>query len=499
MSPMGPYEDFADCVKQNQNKRDPEAYCGMIKKAIEGSEFSVTDESDGKKLLLNVEIFQTGVHVPDEGPIRNWTREDVEDIAKAFHEHIMEPVHLKIGHTSDEFCEMIAQKLDVPMEVVRGEGPVGNGKISLGRLVDVRIDDDGVLLGDFECPAAVADLIAKGYTDVSVEMSPFPPHPWALSAVALLGAERPAVKGLAGLEEMAVLADRQPALVAHFSVTPQGLTQHVSTELADLEELEEVSKALDKIVQGRKSAHALRQVWSRVRDKLAALLGREFSESKSSITQEADMDIKKIRAALHMQDEATESEVLTRLGQIMEVLAAIAQALGIGSAPEEMPEEELPEMAEKVKTLISQAKDAKFSESGMTVKLQAAEERITALERDRRLATFQEVTRTFTAIEGTPVALAEQLIEIEDKLGTDARERQVAQWRQTQKYAEQAGVLVRMGTSREGEGQHPLEIEMEKWAKDNDKPISDAYAHFQATRAAEWREWRRSNNNGDRR
>jgi len=34
---MGEYKDFADCVAKNQDKKDPEAYCGAIKHQIEDS------------------------------------------------------------------------------------------------------------------------------------------------------------------------------------------------------------------------------------------------------------------------------------------------------------------------------------------------------------------------------------------------------------------------------------------------------------------------------
>lgn len=36
--PMGKYRDFADCVARNQDKDDPEAYCGSIKHRVEGKE-----------------------------------------------------------------------------------------------------------------------------------------------------------------------------------------------------------------------------------------------------------------------------------------------------------------------------------------------------------------------------------------------------------------------------------------------------------------------------
>lgn len=33
--PFGRYRDVADCVKQNSDKRDPQAYCAVVKRKIE--------------------------------------------------------------------------------------------------------------------------------------------------------------------------------------------------------------------------------------------------------------------------------------------------------------------------------------------------------------------------------------------------------------------------------------------------------------------------------
>ena len=41
--PFGEYSSFADCVKKNQSKKDPEAYCAVIKKKIEGKEEMMSD------------------------------------------------------------------------------------------------------------------------------------------------------------------------------------------------------------------------------------------------------------------------------------------------------------------------------------------------------------------------------------------------------------------------------------------------------------------------
>ena len=36
--PMGEYKDWEDCIAKNQDKADPAAYCGQVKKQIEGSQ-----------------------------------------------------------------------------------------------------------------------------------------------------------------------------------------------------------------------------------------------------------------------------------------------------------------------------------------------------------------------------------------------------------------------------------------------------------------------------
>ena len=33
---MGPYKNFAQCLRMNSEKNNPEAYCGKIKHQIEG-------------------------------------------------------------------------------------------------------------------------------------------------------------------------------------------------------------------------------------------------------------------------------------------------------------------------------------------------------------------------------------------------------------------------------------------------------------------------------
>jgi HK97 family phage prohead protease len=60
--PFGKYENFEDCVAQNQDKDDPEAYCAAIKKQIEGEEAKTHGPTDQREtrifMLSSVELEQ---------------------------------------------------------------------------------------------------------------------------------------------------------------------------------------------------------------------------------------------------------------------------------------------------------------------------------------------------------------------------------------------------------------------------------------------------------
>lgn len=48
--PFAGYRDFADCVKRNQDKRDPEAYCAAIMRKIEQPKLKETTvKAKGRK------------------------------------------------------------------------------------------------------------------------------------------------------------------------------------------------------------------------------------------------------------------------------------------------------------------------------------------------------------------------------------------------------------------------------------------------------------------
>lgn len=48
--PIGKYKDFKDCVNQNQDKSDPQAYCGAIQQQIEGKDAISVDSTGTIKI-----------------------------------------------------------------------------------------------------------------------------------------------------------------------------------------------------------------------------------------------------------------------------------------------------------------------------------------------------------------------------------------------------------------------------------------------------------------
>ena len=154
-------------------------------------------------------------------------------------------------------------------------------------------------------------------------------------------------------------------------------------------------------------------------------------------------------------------------------------------------------MAAKIKAMVATSGESKFSAAQYTEALGAAQKRIAVLERDKRLAAFSVAVTGLTAIEGTPDALAGELVEVEEKMGKEAVAKRLAEWQRTQKYAREAGVLARIGTSRVGEGKSVVEAEMETWVTEHpDKTMADAYAHFRQAEPDKWREFRAANRNG---
>lgn len=177
------------------------------------------------KQIIGVEIFRSGVHTDSLGREREWKLEELEHLISNFNNGIPALSPLKLGHTSDDHNAQVASELGIPSSILSGEGDTGTGGASLGKVVSLSLTPTGILTATFEAPETVSDLIANGmFNNVSSEIvEDYQGHGPALSGVALLGAERPAVKDLAGLTEVQIMAEKEQ-LVYTFAI---GITKQV--------------------------------------------------------------------------------------------------------------------------------------------------------------------------------------------------------------------------------------------------------------------------------
>ena len=483
--PFGDYEDFADCVRKNQGKRNPAAYCAAIQRAIEGKgHMQLGAQNEDKRLILDLEVFAAGFWVPSEGESRFWTTDDLDMMVEAFDAKVPGTVHAKLGHTSPEFTQAVASALGVPVEAVIGEGEEGSGQISLGEVISLRRHGDR-LVADLEVPDAMAQLLMKGYNQVSVEMlQDKQGYAWVLSDVAFLGAERPAVEDLNGLAKAAVLTGKRPTVVYAFKAQDGAL-------VLDPVELGEIERALEEAVRGKKTAPFIRQTWNEIKARFQKVLGKapeEMAEyavrdpasvcgylwfhgsaaqrggfgngaegrgpgekppkawwddcmGKISASEhryeEVKVNFKELGKRLQFAEGISDEDIVAVIEQATGMLGELRKAMGM---PAEAPVAEVAAKAKEQLTLATEAKG----------QLATFSEQLAALSRENRAHHFREQVATLTAIQGTPEELAGKLVVIEEKMGAPAATERLAEWRKAQEFAVAAGLLTKMGSSKNG-------------------------------------------------
>ena len=148
--------------------------------------------------LNQVEIFAVGTWVGSNGPTK-WSEEDIDSLVENTNflmqsdKFAISP-RLKIGHSYDQ----------IPWEdpVIEGQE---DGAPSLGRITNFRTvgsGDNKKVVADFNNVSPIIYRCIEGgmYTNVSAELEFSRGIGWYISAVALLGADIPAVKTLADLQ-----------------------------------------------------------------------------------------------------------------------------------------------------------------------------------------------------------------------------------------------------------------------------------------------------------
>ena len=216
--PFGPYSDFADCVAKNQDASNPEALCAWLHHQITGKwpteakhpqakleDFAnqvdqavkeainkFTFQAMPSRTIVGVPIFTSGKHTDSTGMVREWTEAALQGMAERFKQRGEKHIPLKVGHTSDSFNIRIAKALNLPPELIAGDK--GQGQIALGEVTGMECRDGKIIATVGNVPEAIADLVeGKQYNSVSCEIEGNEKDGWEITAVALLGAEEPAI------------------------------------------------------------------------------------------------------------------------------------------------------------------------------------------------------------------------------------------------------------------------------------------------------------------
>jgi len=516
MSPFGPYDSFSDCVAKNADKSSPEPFCAWLEHKISGkwpSESSMPADawavyreayaqyldSSAKPVQLaekeatesakkavkdagwefsrigwikayaapkmrhvtGVRIFETGTWTDSSGKIREWTGKDLDVLVEAFGAGVPGIVPVKAGHTPDSFNRKLAEKLDIPVELVIGDQ--GKGQISIGRMVTLERRGN-MLIASFErVPDAVAELIELGmYRTVSVEIEDnLGGFSSAITAVALLGAEEPAVAGATLDRALVFGGKRDKAQVLSFA----------SSETLEAE-FTTLNEKMADVIKGMRGAPVFRGLMQNLRGLFDQITKKRQHETPPIISKEGkDMeksikDMKKLmQAPPGVPPEGTPPPAG---GEMAAALLAIAQALGL---TEDSTVDDVLAAIEKLKAGAAPMEQYQKTKTD----LQKATERIGKLEHNERVHGYLERTRLFTAAPNkTPEAMAVELAELEEIAGKPKADSLLQTFQDLQKAGEAAGKV--LGSSRPGAKTADYEAKLTEYMKAN-PTVTRAQAH----------------------
>jgi len=512
--PFAGYPDHAACVADNGDKANPHAFCAWLEHQVTGKwpaesqagmpsdawaiyrdpyaahltlskkpQAEAEHEANQKGLdalkqagwlfsrigwvkqyaapslrtVSGVRVFAVGTWTDSKGVERDWTEEDLDGLVKAFNAGVPGNVPVKAGHTPDSFNGSIAEKLGVPVELITGDIG-GKGQVALGRMAT--LERRGPLLfATFErVPDPIADLIDAGlFSTVSVEVEgPIGEFPSALTAVALLGAEEPAVD-VATLDRALVFGGkREAAMVLTFQTS--------DLPLAVLEEeFKTLKSKVQESIKGMRGAPVFRAMMANL-GTLFDAMKRNQSGHQAPDNQEGGPTMESVKGMslkdLAAKYQITEEEIMvlaTTLGlgegatieDIVAAIEALKAKAGVG-APEGPPVE---------------AQKGEFAK--VTSELQKANEKISALEHRERVAAWYEQTRPLQSIPGKPEDMADELAEIEESRGKDKAQTHFECLKTVNRSAFEANKV--RGVALTGEKRADFEKEVAEYQKTHEK------------------------------
>ena len=176
---------------------------------------------------------------------------------------------------------------------------------------------------------------------------------------------------------------------------------------------------------------------------------------------------------------AEDSKMSDYFGKFDDAIKALKE---MQDEDEEEPEEEDEEMkdqkaASDVVAGFKKATDKKFAAMQKTIDSQATT--IGNMTRSSRVAHYTTVAETFIALEGTPEAMAESYMALEEKAGREFAESMVERDRKTNTDRLEAGLLVPKGTKVPAVDDDPFEKKVAEYAKAQDISVPKALVYFQ--------------------
>lgn len=100
--PFAGYKNFADCVRKNKNKRDPEAYCAEVKRRSEGKSLEELkkDIDPGEDIIKESKSY-------DDFIVRNFDRWEKKAIAALNNIEIAKDLDIEVEKTFGEFLQAL--------------------------------------------------------------------------------------------------------------------------------------------------------------------------------------------------------------------------------------------------------------------------------------------------------------------------------------------------------------------------------------------------------
>lgn len=305
--------------------------------------------------LTGVEIFDVGTWVGSNGPMK-WTLEDlltvVDNTTSLIGVGFVKPM-MKFGHSMDQFWDE-AKVLDG-----QNDGDPSIGWASNFRMIGTKIVCDFTDIPD----VVYAAIQNKLYTQISAELKYIQNFGWYVSAIALLGADPPAVKTLQDLqayltqseqkqtnsEPVAVLAFSEPKFYNDGGSMPETVIKPAPTPDAAVEAIvKENAQLKANFSQAQANSAAMKKKTEEQEAELAKMKKQFAKESfKSQFSQlvapyEADSlagklkpaIVDKIKAHFTAQEEGfTQTSNLTMSPELSrEVAIAYSESLPKGTA-----------------------------------------------------------------------------------------------------------------------------------------------------------------------